>query len=143
MSEFDKQEILDEVMDVVEKVKRGEESALEIYPQLNELKKSIDGLRKELYDHVIAEHEKYDKREEVVKGGYKITIASRTNYKYKQDEEYKMISQQRKNRKELIKNASDTDAPTFNPSTGELIEGVEKTYSTYPKCKWVGSKEVE
>lgn len=137
---MDKQQILNEVMDEVERVKRGEKSALDVYPKLNELKKSIDGLRKEIYDHTIAEAEKYDKREDIIKGDYKISIVSRPRYQYKQDGEYEFIKQKLKNRKDLIKKATEKGEPLQDSETGEVVEPVDVTWSTYPKCEFIGQQ---
>lgn len=137
---IDKQDILDYAMNKVESVKKGDSSALDVYPELNELKKTIDGLRKEIYDHVIAEAEKYDKREDIIKGDYKISIVSRARYKYKQDPDYAFMKRKLKNRKGLIKEASEKREPLVDPETGETVDPVDITYSTYPKCEFVGQK---
>lgn len=137
-TDLGKQEILDWAMNQVESVKQGNQSALEIYPVLNELKKSIDGLRKEIYDHVIAEADKYDKREDIVKGNYKISIVSKPNYQYGNDPEYAMIEQKLDNRKEMLKKATKKGQPLKDSETGEIVQPVDVKYSTYPRCEWIG-----
>lgn len=137
---MNKQQILDDVMDEVERVKRGEKSALDVYPKLNELKKSIDELRKEIYDHTIEEAEKYDKREDIIRNGYKISIQSRARYSYSQDDTYSLLKKKQKHRKDMIKQATEKGESITDPETGELIEPVELKYSTYPVCEFVGKQ---
>jgi hypothetical protein len=136
---MNEQEILNQVRDEVERVKRGNKSALDLYPKLNDLKKSIDELRKELYEYVISEADKYDKREDIIKGDYKISIVSRTRYSYKEDSEYSFIKEKLKNRKNLIKKATDKGEPLQDSETGEIVEPVEVSWSTHPKCEYIGN----
>lgn len=137
---MDKQDILYWAMDEVEHVKNGEKSALDVYPKLNEIKKAIDGLRKEIYDHTIDEAEKYDKREDIIREGYRISIGSRTNYKYSQDSEYQFLKEKVKNRKSLIKKATEQGQTLTDSETGETVDPVDVSYSTFPVCEWVGKE---
>lgn len=137
-TDIQKQEILDWAMNKVESVKRGEVSALEVYPMLNEVKKSIDGLRKEIYDHVISEADKYDKREDIIRGNYKISVVSKPRYQYKEDSEYQFLKEKVKNRKNLLKKATEKGEPLKDSETGEIVEPVDVKYSTYPRCEWIG-----
>ena len=135
-----KQEILDFLMGMVQDVKDGKESALDVYPALNELKNSVDELRKELYDDVIVEAEKYDRREDIIRRGYRITLQRQMYPKYSEDDEYSFINQKLKARKALIKKATEKGKTLTDPETGETVSPVEATYSMFPVCEWVGEE---
>lgn len=135
-----KQEILNQLMDKVEQVKRGQVSALDVYPELNELSKSVDELRKELYDYVIEEAEKYDDKEDIIRRGYKISIQRRMYPQYSQDDEYAFINEKLKARKKLIKTATKKGRPLTDSETGETVTPVDAKYRMFPKCEWIGEQ---
>lgn len=137
---MDTQKILDNLMGIVQDLKDGNKSALDVYPELNEFSKSVDSLRKELYDDVIEEASHYDKKEDIIKGNYKISIQSRSYPQYKEDDTYSFLDQKLKNRKKLIKKATDKGEPLTDPETGELISPVDVKFSTYPKCEFIGQQ---
>lgn len=137
---MDTQKILDKLMGIVQDVKDGNQSALDVYPELNEFAKSVDSLRKELYDDVIEEASHYDKKEDIIKGNYKISIASRSYPQYKQDDGCSVLDQKLKSRKSLIKKATEKGEPLLDPETGELIEPVDVKHSMYPVCEFIGQQ---
>ena len=137
---MNKQDILDHYMSQVEKVKQGGTNALDVGADLKEFSDALSGLYDELKDHIVEERDKYSQKEDVVRNGYEIRNMSRTYYKYKQDGTYDFINQKLKNRKNFIKKATDKGEPIDDPSTGEVIEPVETSVSTYPVLKYVGEQ---
>lgn len=137
---MNKQKVLNHYMAEVEKVKQGETNALDVGADLKEFSDAISVLYDELKDYIVEERDKYSPKEDVVINGYEIRNMSRTYYKYKQDGTYDFINQKLKNRKEFIKKATDKGEPIHDPETGELIEPVETSVSTYPTLKYVGEQ---
>jgi len=137
---MDKQKVLNHYMAEVEKVKQGETNALDVGTDLKEFSDAISGLYDEIKDHIVDERDKYSPKEDVVRNGYEIRNMSRTYYKYKQDGTYDFLNQKLKNRKNFIKKATDKGEPIDDPSTGEVIEPVETSVSTYPVLKYVGEQ---
>lgn len=130
-------------MSRVEKVKQGEESALDVYPEIYELEKSIKELSSELKDYVIEERSKYDKKDDVIKGGYRISVVTSTRFNYKGDEHWQAIEQAKKNRETLLKKATsmaEKNQTLTDPETGEVIPPAEVKTSTYPKLEYVGDR---
>lgn len=128
-------------MNQVESVKQGNRSALDTYPELNELKKSLDGLRKEIKPHTISEADKYDKREQIIRGNYEIKIITKKRYSYSHDEEIQRLTEALKERQELMKKAATMNAEIVDDN-GEVIPEARISYSTYPQCIWVGDKQI-
>lgn len=137
---MDKNEILHQAMNQVQQVKDGNLSALDVYPILNDLKESLDELRKELYGDVIEEASKYDDREDIIKSGYKISIVRSKRYKYDHNPKYVMLDQKRKNLQSMMKKASSAKQELYDEDTGELIPPAKVKYNAYPRCEWVGEQ---
>lgn len=132
---------LNEAMSLVEQVKNGEVSSLDVFPRIYEMKKSFGELESELKDFVIDEREKYDKKEQVIRNGYEISIMSRTSYSFSNDDHWEAINQARKNREAMLKKAfkmNEKNQTLTDPETGEIIPPAEVKVSTYPKLKFVG-----
>jgi len=142
---MDRQEILDHYMAQVEKVKQGEINALDVGTELKEFSDAISGLYDELKDHIYEARDKYDKKEEVVRNGYKIVNMSRTNYSYSHWDEYKKTKDQLKNKKEQMKRAyqAQKDGQTiYSEETGEVVEPASVSFTSYPQLEYVGEQQL-
>lgn len=137
---MNKEEIILHYESQVERSKLGQENPLNIYGEINDLEKAINELRKEMYNDVLDEIDKYDRKEDVIFGDYEYKSRARTSYDYKSDAEYSMINQQLKNRKSLVKQASEAGHQITNPETGETVEPVKTKISRYPVVKYIGDK---
>lgn len=137
---MDKQEVLDYYMGIVQQVKDGEVSALDVAPDLKEFADSVNSLYDEIKDDIIDERDKYSDKEDVIRGGYLITTQTRTYPQYKQDDEYCYLDQKLKNRKELIKKATAKGKPLTDSETGETVEPVDQKVRRYPMLKFIGQE---
>jgi hypothetical protein len=132
------QETLNEFMQAAEAVKDGNRKALDVYPQLHECMQGLKELQKELKPFLVEERELYDKKEQVIRRGYEITVQARTYYNYKKDARWQMLTEKRKNREALMKKAANSMEELFDEESGEVIPPAGQKASTYPKLTYVG-----
>lgn len=138
----EKQAVLNHYMSEVEKVKQGQANALDVGTDLKEFVVAAEGLYNELKDFIVEERDKYSEKEDVIRNGYEIRNQTRSYPQYKEDDEYVYLDQKRKNRKELIKRATEKGKPLTDSETGEMAEPVSVKTRTYPVLKYVGNNEV-
>lgn len=124
--------------DRVQQVKKGEINPLDIATNLYEAKKSLDELYDEIKGHIAEERQKYSNKEDVVRNGYRIKTRQRVYPKYSQDDEYSFINEKLQARKKLIRKAINRGRPLIDSETGETVEPVDASYSTFPVFEWVG-----
>jgi len=137
----EKQAVLDHYMSKVEQVKQGQANALDVGTDLKEFVDAVEGLYDELKDFIVEERNKYSDKEDVIRNGYEIRNQSRSYPQYKEDDEYVYLDQKRKNRKELIKKATNKGKPLTDNETGETVTPVSVKTRTYPVLKYVGKNQ--
>lgn len=126
------EEVQKVLSDLTAEAEEGHKSALEVSAILSKVEKIAKELRKEIEVHAINEAYKYDTKEDVVKGGCKIELASRTNYSYKHDETWSEFKQNLKDREALMKQAMKSEIWDEN---GEQVPAPETSQTTYLKFK--------
>jgi len=127
----------------LEKIENGEQKPFEAYVQLKALIDEAKTLKDRLKDHVTREASEYPDGDPPVALGHKIEVRSRTNYSYKECDIYNRLSARRKKLKDQIKMATnDPDISITDEETGEIIEPVSKSETTYPVVKQMKEEQV-
>lgn len=136
------QEVLNKYMGLVEDVKQGRKNALDVGTELKEFSDAIEGLYDEIKPHIVDARDKYSDKEEVIRNGYKVRVQRSTYPQYKEDDEYALVNQKLKNRKNLIKKATKKGKPLTDSETGETVAPVSVKVRTYPILDYVGEQQL-
>lgn len=101
----------------------GLESSFEVYKYIFRLKEVVEKAKKRLESQAIDEASQYN-RTELKDLGFEIGYTAK-QYKYKEDGEIQRLEQELKERKKVIKLATDNGKEILDKETGEIIEPVE------------------
>ena len=134
-----KEQIVDYVNQLFSKVDSGEMKAGAAYSELYQIEKAVQATRKEITDSVLSELDKYDKRDLPVYDGFRLTVASRAVWKYR-DPQLDRLKQLAKEREKAMQSAAAFNlkhSELMVDENGEIIPPAEKSNTTYIKMEYV------
>lgn len=103
--------------------------ALKLYVLLNNLERAAGAFKKDLLDAAIQEREMYDRREQVIRAGFEVSVVETTRWSY-DDPEIERYKTLIKGREMLAKKAAATGA-AMSDENGVLVEpAISKTTTT-------------
>ena len=138
---MNKLQIIDDLSQVLAKVEQGEAKALDVFPDFYEVERSIKEMMTELKNYAIEERSAYSDKDQVIKGGYELSVRSMTRHSYTADEHWQSIKQTLSNREALMKKAyamSLKGQTLTDMDTGEVITPSVASTSTSIVAKFVG-----
>lgn len=130
---------IDDLMNMANEVHNGNMKASIAYATIYRLEKACASLKDEIKDSVLSELDKYSKNDYPTYDGFRVSLASRSNWSYK-DSILDTLKEQSKAREKAMQNAYahylKHNEELITPD-GEIIPRAEKTISTYPKMEYV------
>ena len=130
---------IDDLMNMANEVHNGNMGASIAYATIYRLEKACASLKDEIKDSVLSELDKYSKNDYPVYDGFRVSLASRSSWKYS-DPILDNIKEQAKAREKAMQTAyahRHKHNEEFVTTDGEIIPPAEKITLTFPKMEYV------